>query len=89
MTLANVSLLALPTNSVQMGKPAKMDFVLMDVLTTKIALGNMSVFKEDVLIPAQLEKLVDPIANVRPETRPSPAVVLQVLLGFPRPSRVA
>lgn len=87
--LASVSHPVLQTNNALMVRLAKMDFVLMAVLITKIALDNMSVFKEDVLILAPLEKLVVPIANVRPVTKLNLVAVLQDLLGFPQLSRVA
>lgn len=80
--LANVNFLASPTNNVLQGKLAKMVSAQMAVQTTRTVLDNMSVFKEDVLILALSERLVDQTANVRPRTRLNIALALQDLLVY-------
>lgn len=85
--LDSVNCLASPINNVLMAKPAKMAYVQMDVQITKIAQASMYVFKASVLIPVQLEKLVDPIADVKQETRLNIVRVLLALLEYQLPSK--
>lgn len=78
--LVNVNSLVSPINNVLMVRLARVDFALMDVLTTMIALDSTCVFNQDVLILVLLAKLVVPTADVRPRTKLSIVLVHLVLL---------
>jgi hypothetical protein len=60
-----------------------MDSVPLDVLITRIVQDNMSAFKVDAAIHAQLEKLADPTAGVRLKIRLNTAPVHLDSLEFP------
>lgn len=70
-----------------MDKLAKMACVSMDAPIIKTVQDNMFVFKQDVLILAQLEKLVDQIQDAKRETKLNIVLVLKDLQVYLQQSK--